>query len=427
MALKIVIVNKSDSTGGAAIVSRRLTEALREAGADAVMLVAERLTDYPYVHKAASDFEIKSSFLRERLAIFTETGFNKRNIFKIDTGQAGLPLWKHPLIKEADAIILNWVNQGMLSLKGLKKLLGLNKPVLWTMHDMWCVTGICHHAGCCVHYQKECGNCPLLGKLSSEHDLSYSTWKKKKSIYDAFSQNLRFISVSSWLYEKSRLSSLTSGMQVSIIPNAFKVPATSEPRSPLAQDEKIRILFGAARIDDPIKGLDSLKRMTRIVAEKKPETARKLELVFFGALKNPDALSGLSLPHIHLGTVHGEEELKRVYADSHILLSASEYETLPGTLVEAQAYGCIPVSFDRGGQKDIVDHLKTGYIACRDENSDLAAENLAEGIIWATGLLSDPRAYTETVKKMRESVEEKFSYAAVAAKYMALIDEMKSK
>lgn len=47
--MKIVIVNKSDSTGGAAVVSFRLMMALRSIGADARMLVAEKLTDSPYV------------------------------------------------------------------------------------------------------------------------------------------------------------------------------------------------------------------------------------------------------------------------------------------------------------------------------------------------------------------------------------------
>ena len=44
---KILIINKSDSTGGAAVVSRRLMEALRAEGADARMLVVEKLTDSP--------------------------------------------------------------------------------------------------------------------------------------------------------------------------------------------------------------------------------------------------------------------------------------------------------------------------------------------------------------------------------------------
>ena len=68
--MKVVIINKSDSTGGAAVVSRRLMEALREEGVDARMLVVEKLTDSPYVEVAASKRDIKRPFLAERLKIF---------------------------------------------------------------------------------------------------------------------------------------------------------------------------------------------------------------------------------------------------------------------------------------------------------------------------------------------------------------------
>ena len=135
--IKIAIINKSDSIGGAAVVSRRLMEALRREGADARMVVVEKLSDSSFVEVAASKFQIFVKFLTERLRIFLANGFNRATLFQIDTGETGLPLWKLPLVKNADAVLINWVNQGMLSLKGVEKILKLGKPVIWTMHDMW--------------------------------------------------------------------------------------------------------------------------------------------------------------------------------------------------------------------------------------------------------------------------------------------------
>lgn len=40
--MRITLINKSDSTGGAAVVSLRLVNALRDAGIDARMLVTEK-------------------------------------------------------------------------------------------------------------------------------------------------------------------------------------------------------------------------------------------------------------------------------------------------------------------------------------------------------------------------------------------------
>ena len=96
--LKIAIVNKSDSTGGAAVVSFRLMEALRRAGADARMVVAEKLTDSPFVSVAAPEWQIKIPFFSERLKIFIENRFNRSTLFKIDTASDGLDLMKNTVV-----------------------------------------------------------------------------------------------------------------------------------------------------------------------------------------------------------------------------------------------------------------------------------------------------------------------------------------
>ena len=64
-------------------------------------------------------------------------------------------------------------------IEGVEKIIALGKPVIWTMHDMWCMTGICHHAGDCRGYLKKCGNCPLLGKRGGDNDLSHKIWEKE--------------------------------------------------------------------------------------------------------------------------------------------------------------------------------------------------------------------------------------------------------
>ena len=48
--MKIVLINHSDTRGGASVVSMRLLEALRALGADASMLVVRKAGDRPYVH-----------------------------------------------------------------------------------------------------------------------------------------------------------------------------------------------------------------------------------------------------------------------------------------------------------------------------------------------------------------------------------------
>lgn len=414
-------MNKSDSTGGAAIVSRRLLEALRSQGVEARMLVTEKLSDNPYVELAANPFIIKFKFLIERLRIFIANGFKRKTLFQIDTGETGLPLWRNKYIKEADAVLLNWVNQGMLSLKGVRKIMKRGPKVIWTMHDMWCFTGICHHAATCKHYLRECGDCPLLGKKGSGQDLSFKIHRRKKSLY-SMPEKITFVAVSNWIKDKGAGSSLLSNQHIEVIANAFPLPSLPAKRNPLSPGDKIRILFGAARIDDPIKGLDTLRAVSQYLAEK-PNLSSHIELAFFGSIKNPEALEGFGLPVVNLGTLNGEEAVTKAYKEAHILVSASSYETLPGTLVEAQAYGCIPVAFNQGGQPDIVEDGVTGYLCRYSQDPGQRAENLARGITSAIQILRDPVNYPLWINNMYRSVKEKFDYSLIAKKYISLVSQ----
>ena len=444
--MRVVIINKSDITGGAAIVSRRLMEALRKEGIDAKMLVIEKLTDSPnvvsvYDNKGfsisrngkkscfrLSDPYIRYKFLLERLKIFIANGFNRQTLFKIDSGEEGLPLWNHPLVKDADAILINWINQGMLSLKGIKKIQALGKPLIWTMHDMWEMTGICHHAGTCDHFIEQCGKCHLLGNKASSNDLSHKIWKQKFLMYsdNDLMKKTAFVAVSTWLKSKALQSSLLKAQRLYVIPNAFNLSALTsiDDNSERQKEGKIRILFGAARLDDPIKGLDTFKETCRILKNNYPDIASNLEVAMFGNIKNPLALEGFELPLIHLGILRGDDAVKQAYKNSHILVSSSSYETLPGTLVEAQAYGCIPVSFNQGGQKDIVNDGETGFIAQYDETFANRAENLSRAIIKAVDIIGKPDEYKDMICRMQQNVKNKFSYSQIAKRYIALIEEL---
>ena len=161
--------------------------------------------------------------------------------------------------------------------------------------------------------------------------------------------------------------------------------------------------MGAARLDDPVKGLPYAV-----------EILNKLEVrdtiaVFFGELRNRDALAGLKFPHIHIGTVSDASALRELYAHASVVISTSLYETLPGTLIEGQASGCTPVAFDSGGQRDIIDEGKTGYLV-----RPYDTESFAEVLTKALANPFDPHI-------LRDSVEKRFSATAVAGRYLQII------
>ena len=82
------------------------------------------------------------------------------------------------------------------------------------------------------------------------------------------------------------------------------------------------ILMGAARLDDPVKGLDyAVEILNKLNAD---DTIA----VFFGEIRNREALAGLHFPHIHIGTVSDAAILRELYARATVVISTSLYETL---------------------------------------------------------------------------------------------------
>lgn len=414
--IKAVFLCQSDSLGGAAVVTNRLVHAICEAGVDARLVVFKKMTsDQAVEETGAGRFRRGTGFMLERMRIAMANGFSRENLFKVSIASDGLPLHRHPAVKEADVIVLSWINQGMLSIKGIERLGRLGKPIVWVMHDMWNLTGICHHALECHNYTGECGRCQFLGS-KKEKDLSRRIWHKKQKLYG--SVPITFVAVSNWLADCCRKSGLMNGLDVRVIPNAFPIGSfVTQPTVKLQSipSDKRIILMGAARLDDPIKGFDMAVSALNKLFDNNPEVARDSLAVFFGALRNPDVLADLRFPHLHLGTVNDGKILREIYAMSSVVLSTSLYETLPGTLIEGQAAGCLPVTFGRGGQSDIVDHRVNGYIARYKDIDDFAA-----GILWALGQNVDRDA-------LHESVRHRFSSSAIASRFVELFNELLEK
>ena len=160
--MRVLIVNTSEQKGGAAIAASRLMHALRAEGVEARMLVRD--TDHPsaLVHRVHGHWKGRLRFLWERVVIWAANRFTRRNLFKVSIANTGFDITRLPEFQEADVVHLHWINQGFLSLRDLRKILLSGKRVVWTLHDMWPATAICHHAYACEAYHVACHDCPFL-------------------------------------------------------------------------------------------------------------------------------------------------------------------------------------------------------------------------------------------------------------------------
>lgn len=208
------------------------------------------------------------------------------------------------------------------------------------------------------------------------------------------------------------------GCDVRMIFNAFPADSYRYERLEVAYPgvplDKTVIIMGARRLDEDNKGFPEMLETTQYIAKERPELAKKIHFLLYGDIKDASLLEQMAVPYTYVGSVDSIM-LNELYRHSDIVLSTSLYENLPGTLIEGQASGCLPVTFGKGGQADIVDHLKSGYIA--DYKSP---GSVADGIEWAIANPAD-RAW------LHQEVVRKFSADVIAQQFIQLFEELTGK
>ena len=416
--MRVLIVNTSERIGGAAIAAGRLMDALKNNGIKAKMLVREKQPDRLSVTGLKMNAWRVWQFIWERILIWKENRFRKHNLFAVDIANTGTDITAIPEFQEADIIHLHWINQGMLSLNDIRKILQSGKPVVWTMHDMWPCTGICHHARECDKYHQECHHCPYIYKGGSKKDLSNQVFKKKKELYQL--APITFITCSQWLKGRAGQSALLNGHTIVDIPNPintglFKPQNTvaARNRMGLPTDKKL-ILFGSVKVTDKRKGIDYFIESCKLLAEKHPELKEELGVVVYG--KNSEQLKPLIPFQVFpLDFISSDKDLVNVYNAVDLYVTPSLEENLPTTIMEAMACGVPCVGFNVGGIPEMIDHLHNGYVA-----EYKSAEDLANGVIWT---LNESEYRTLSEEACRKAVSN-YSESTVAKKYIDVYNKI---
>lgn len=418
--MKILLINTSDRLGGAAIAASRLLECLRNNGVKVQMLVRNKQSQEPRVIQLRKNWWRVWQFLWERIVIWSANRFKMYNLFAVDIANTGSDVTQLPEFKQASVIHLHWVNQGMLSLNDIERILQSGKPVVWTMHDMWPFTGICHYSSGCSSYQTHCQSCPLLYR-GSNGDLSYRIFKKKKQIWSL--APIHFVGCSNWLTKQALSATLTVGKGVINIPNPintnlFKPLNKRECRVKrgLPLDKKL-LLFGSMKVTDKRKGMDYLVEACRLLAARNLQAKESWGVVVFGqAAEHYASLFPFSL--YSLDYIHYESDLADLYNAVDIFVTPSLQDNLPNTIMEAMACGTPCVGFEIGGIPEMIDHLHNGYVA-----QYKSAIDLSNGISWVL----EEADYELLSESARRKVLDRYSEEVVGKQYIELYNKITSK
>lgn len=412
--MKVLLINTSDKTGGAAIAASRLMATLLKSGVDTHMLVAKSEGSHDArVSALPHGLRHKWNFLWERFVIFVKQNFTKTHLFDIDPAMTGSDITRLREFREADVIHLHWVNQGFLSMKSLRQILESGKPVVWTLHDMWPFTGICHYVRNCVNYKGQCGNCPLLVH-NGTWDLSHVVWERKQELWNRFPR-LTFVACSKWLAETAQDSPLLKGHRVLDIVNPidcdlYSVRNKTEARQALGlpTDGKKLVLFCAYNVTLPIKGLKYLKEALELLVERKPRLRNKLGVVLVGK-GSEVAGADFCVDVFPMGFVTDEKRKAQIYNAADLFVIPSLQDNLPNTIVEAKASGLPVIGTRVGGIPQMIDDGADGRLVNPEDSADLS-----RAMEW---LLCEADADKVSALSRSNAVTQ-YSAEAVAAKYV---------
>ena len=405
--MKILLINTSDINGGAAIAAYRLMEALNKEGVEVRMLVKDKFSDNDNVISVNSSWLKRKfnlfRFLWERLIIYIGSLFDRKNLFRVSIANTGTDISKLPEVMDADVIHLHWINQGFLSISDIRKLICLNKPVIWTMHDLWITNGIYHY--------------PDENKLRGIN-FERIVFNRKKRLDLS---KITFIGCSEWITERAKQGLLLKNARIEAIPNTidtsvFKPLEKNMARKSFAlSDNKIIILFAAARISDTRKGISYFIEACNHLKEKHPELSSRVEIALMGS-KAGELAALFPFPIHDLGYLTEIDKIVAAYSLADIYVISSLEDNLPNTIMEAMACGTPCVGFDTGGIPEMIDHKKNGYVAEYKSSIDLA-----EGIIWCVN--TDLNTLSINA---REKVITDYPNNRIAQKHIELYEKVKN-
>lgn len=359
--MKVLMMHRDEGlAGGAQIQMNRLRAGLLAQGVDARLLRREGIDPdsvampyHPRVERCVG-------------AITRRVGLNDIHLLS-SFGVARLPA-----VRNADVLDLHCLHSGTFSYLALPSLCAA-RPVVFTFHDMWPITGHCHASLECGRWKTGCGNCPHLEvDPAIRRDGTAWEWKLKQRSYAR--AKFTIVTPSLWLAKRVG-ESMLADREVHHIPHGvdtsvFRALDKIRCREVLGIPPGKSVLLCAMEyMKRPLKGADLLVKALKCL----PEDVRKNSVLLMFGKAQPSITKEIPMEHIDLGYIAADSLKVLAYSAADLLINPSRAESFGLVALEAMACGTPVVAFRVGGIPEQVRPSETGDLADPEDAPGLAA------------------------------------------------------
>ena len=401
--MKILHINTYDRAGGAEQFAYDMTHIGFE---NASLAVKRKKTDSPKVYELPRKplsrlFEYTDKTL---LKAVNRTLFSDLSILHNIHGTYAALSRSADYLK-ADIIHLHNLHYDFFDLRSLIKI-SHEKPVVWTLHDMWCMTGGEAYTFENNNYQQGLGATPYqqFHPLNNPLiDRRQEYLEKKKQIYAQLGERFVFVPPCHWLSNCLKSAYVYHpAMDIRVINYGIDLSVFRNLRQ--RNWSKPRILFFS--FQNPFKGTHLFKQIAN-------QVEKEFDLYLVG---QPFDFKGNMTV---LDRIHDRERLNQLYNEVDIMIFPSEAENFPITVMEAKAAGVCVIGATTGG---IVEQLDrgAGILFERSNEKDLLAK--------INEALAMPLSQIRTIgEEACRRAHEAYSKQLTFNKYAQLYDELLKK
>ena len=394
--LSILQINARFYEGGAATVARTLHNELRRSGA---------ISNFAYGYGRHG---LKSSLLPgdaegvHRIGSFPVVAANRglHSVLGIDSFTSPTCFVLSRLIRSADIIHLHVIHSHFISYRPLLTFLTRErKPVVWTAHDSWLLTGRCAISQTCDRWQQGCGSCPSRQNYpGSMLDLTRREAATKRRFIASMRDRLILVSPSEHLAKKLRL--VFPSVRVIVINNGAHMTFNRCTDKPRDNGNRLPvILVTATDLSDSSKTNISFVQQLAESGLCRVRTIGAKSQIFGSNVDN-------------VGPIRDRERMCSEYASADAVLFTSQIDNYPMTIVEALSCGTPVLAVPSDAANEILQRV---------DGHALSYDDIVEAI--ATRRFLAPFS-CNTHTELRRLAAEQFSLTSMIDNYFDLYSQM---